>query len=94
MEYTGTLSRKTDITFCETWRPKGSEDGFCAPRLKGTQARVKTTIRTWTPRSNQDTEIEFEPVVTSKTDTVTVTSACTNDMELDSTNRTAGHSPS
>ena len=85
MEYTGTLSRKTDITFCETWRPNGSEDQFCAPRLKGAQARVRTTIRIWTPKSNQDTEIEFEPIVTSKSDVITVTGACTKEMELDIT---------
>jgi hypothetical protein len=85
MEYTGTLSRKTDITFCESWRPNGREDEFCAPRLTGAQARVKTTIRIWTPKSNQDTEVEFEPLVTSKTDTVNVAGACTSDMELDVT---------
>jgi hypothetical protein len=66
---------------CEVWRPNGSEDEYCVPVLTGKQARVTTTINVYPPRSNQDTEVKFEPKV-SGTDSVDVKGACTSDMEL------------
>lgn len=79
--YTGDLSRATTMEHCEVWRPNGSEDEFCVPVLTGKQARVATTINVYPPRSNQDTEVKYEPKI-SGTDSVNVKGACTSDMEL------------
>jgi hypothetical protein len=79
--YTGTLTRATNLEYCENWRPNGSEDQFCVPILLGKQARVATTITIYKPGSNQDAEIKYKPLV-SPTDSVDVKGACTSDMEL------------
>jgi hypothetical protein len=78
--YEGTLSRATRLEYCENWRPKG-EDEFCVPILIGKQARVKVTITTYPPSTNQDAEIKYAPQI-SNTDSADVKGACTSDMEL------------
>jgi hypothetical protein len=80
--YKGDLSRSTTLEYCEVWRPNGSEDEFCVPVLTGKQARVTTVIDVYPPRTNQDTQIKYAPMI-SNTDSADVKGACTGEMELD-----------
>jgi hypothetical protein len=79
--YSGDLARTTRLEYCDSWRPKGSEDEWCVPILTGKQARVATTITIYRPASNQDAEVKYTPKI-SKTDSVDVKGACTSEMEL------------
>jgi hypothetical protein len=77
--YRGVLSRATQLGYCESYRPVGSEDVWCTPVLTGSQAKVDVTISVF-PDSGQWVDVEIEPRASSG-DVADVSGACTPEME-------------
>jgi hypothetical protein len=76
--YKGVLSRATQLGYCESYRPVGSEDVWCTPVLTGSQAKVDVTISV-SPGSGEWVSVEIEPRA-SAGDVANVSGACTAEM--------------